>query len=318
MLRSLRPLCRGAAFSRSTRSFSITPKCAAAAAADPPPDTDAEESGEKKEKTPRDKAEEAADAWLATEGARFENATTFTGGSRPFPMNPYYVPQKPINNATKLEIYELFKEDPKTWTPHKLAEHFGLSMIRIQAILRLKSLAEKMTKEGKPLQTELTKNMEMMVQAYKRGTLPYFLKHSKHNASPDRINEWRHERLRFTRTEKLQPFFRIIDEEDTFTPEDAAALLRLEPYANVNRTLDVSSSRIYKLEGPTAEETAKELETIKVYDVDPVQKSKYTFMFADVGSVERTKVTIRDRDGKLRNSTKEERIRRREKPALTL
>lgn len=71
----------------------------------------------------------------------FKNITTQQYvGSRPFPMNPFFQPKPPIANSTKKEIYSLYLEDPSKWTPRALAEKYGISIVRTEAILRLKSL----------------------------------------------------------------------------------------------------------------------------------------------------------------------------------
>lgn len=48
-----------------------------------------------------------------------------------------------MGDATRQEIYDLYKEDPVKWTPRQLALKYELSVIRIEAILRLKHLEKK-------------------------------------------------------------------------------------------------------------------------------------------------------------------------------
>jgi hypothetical protein len=59
-------------------------------------------------------------------------------------MNPFFQPKAPISDSTRTEIYKLYLKDPESWTPRALAEHFGISIIRTEAVLRLKSLEESM------------------------------------------------------------------------------------------------------------------------------------------------------------------------------
>jgi hypothetical protein len=70
-------------------------------------------------------------------------AQRFAGGNKPFPMNPFFIPKQPISSETKSTIYRLYLDEPETWTSRKLAEQFGLSIARIEAILRLNALQDK-------------------------------------------------------------------------------------------------------------------------------------------------------------------------------
>ena len=47
-----------------------------------------------------------------------------------------------LHNDTKDDIYTRWKQDSATWTPKKLATHFGVSVLRVEAILRLKTLED--------------------------------------------------------------------------------------------------------------------------------------------------------------------------------
>ena len=53
------------------------------------------------------------------------------------------MPATPVGDGLRQEIYDLYKEDPVKWTPRQLALKYELSVIRIEAILRLKHLEKK-------------------------------------------------------------------------------------------------------------------------------------------------------------------------------
>ena len=57
-------------------------------------------------------------------------------------MNPSFVPPVPISNAIRTEIYNAFMADPKTNSVRALSQKHGVSMKRIDAILRLKGMEE--------------------------------------------------------------------------------------------------------------------------------------------------------------------------------
>ncbi|KAI9022554.1 eukaryotic mitochondrial regulator protein-domain-containing protein [Hyaloraphidium curvatum] len=89
----------------------------------------------------------------------------FVGTAKPFPMNPYFRVVPPVSDALRERIFAQFSEDPEEWTPRKLAEEHGLSMLRVQAILKLKVLERKLAEQGAVMQTQLTKRMEKLLEA---------------------------------------------------------------------------------------------------------------------------------------------------------
>lgn len=64
-------------------------------------------------------------------------------------MNQSFVPPPPISDALRESIWEEFVEDPHTNNLRTLSEKHGLSLKRIDAILRLKGL-ESAWKEVSP------------------------------------------------------------------------------------------------------------------------------------------------------------------------
>lgn len=84
-----------------------------------------------------------ATEWLRKFGSKYHkpaDGRRWLGGDRPFPRNPWFVPPAPVSDKTRELIYEDYRSDPIQSTPRKLAEKYKLSVVRIEAILRLKHL----------------------------------------------------------------------------------------------------------------------------------------------------------------------------------
>lgn len=151
-----------------------------------------------------------AQDWLASPegGARFKSCETpalyVSESAAPFPTNPAFIPPHPLSQSTKEAVYALYKAHPETWTPRKLAVHFGMSIARSTAILRLKSLEEQLKASGKAPQTDLSQGMEKMLRPLTlipgRNVRPY---------EPERSDY----------AESMTPYFRFANETETFTPE---------------------------------------------------------------------------------------------------
>ncbi|KAJ3301592.1 hypothetical protein HDU93_006821, partial [Gonapodya sp. JEL0774] len=56
----------------------------------------------------------------------------------PFPLNPFFVAVPPVSNAVREEIFQLYESNPQDWSPRKLGVKFSLSIVRVEAILKLK------------------------------------------------------------------------------------------------------------------------------------------------------------------------------------
>ncbi|RPD82243.1 hypothetical protein L226DRAFT_607404 [Lentinus tigrinus ALCF2SS1-7] len=99
--------------------------------------------------------------WLRTEGIKYKEPhrpKNWLGGE-PFPLNPSFKPPTPISDAVKTEIWNDYMADPAKSDARHLAQRHGLSIARVEAILRLKGLEEHWRK-GKELQTGFLKGME--------------------------------------------------------------------------------------------------------------------------------------------------------------
>ncbi|KAI0684764.1 eukaryotic mitochondrial regulator protein-domain-containing protein, partial [Cytidiella melzeri] len=84
------------------------------------------------------------------------------GGNRPFPLNPTFQPPAPISDELKDVIYEKFMDNPAQNGVRELAALYGLSIKRVDAVLRLKGLEENW-KKGKSLQTGFQEGMEELL-----------------------------------------------------------------------------------------------------------------------------------------------------------
>ncbi|KAI9205821.1 eukaryotic mitochondrial regulator protein-domain-containing protein [Polychytrium aggregatum] len=229
----------------------------------------------------------------------FVGANVRQGGKSPvpFPMNPLFRPKPPVAEATKQEIYKLFRADPKKNTPRSLGVQFGLSIIRVEAILRLKALEAKMIQEGKTPQTNLTEGMESYLgsQTIARST----------NANARRP---RREPLRFMASDNSRPFFRLVDEMESFSPEEAAVIMEKDPYSKMVDRVKQHDGKILQLDPPAE----KPVETIA--SSNRVQ-SKFAFMISDSSDPLKQQLFIRQKNGELRPLTNVERFQKRnEKP----
>ncbi|KAF9578749.1 hypothetical protein BGW38_005302 [Lunasporangiospora selenospora] len=156
--------------------------------------------------------------WLLTEGERFKSPS-FSGvnyvGEGPFPMNPLFKPTPPLSNMTKDEIYKLHMSDTSKWTPRQLGTKFNISIKRVEAVLRLKHLEQEMIANGFVAQENFTKGMEQLMGVKHRRTAEMG------------------EPLTDILPQVGSPKFATVDEEDQFTPEDAAKVLKRRPLAEI-------------------------------------------------------------------------------------
>ncbi|KZT30930.1 hypothetical protein NEOLEDRAFT_1053084, partial [Neolentinus lepideus HHB14362 ss-1] len=80
----------------------------------------------------------------------------------PFPLNPSFKPPAPLSDRLRKEIWEKYISDPVTNSARELSSHYGLSMKRVDAILRLKGLEAHWVK-GKEVQTGFLAGMEKVL-----------------------------------------------------------------------------------------------------------------------------------------------------------
>ncbi|KAI9311535.1 eukaryotic mitochondrial regulator protein-domain-containing protein [Dichotomocladium elegans] len=131
--------------------------------------------------------------WVKEDGARFvrpSQGTTNYIGATPFPNNPLFQPRPPLSDQRRQEIYETFAANPEDWSIRKLATKFGISMRRVEAVLKLKE-------SELVLKTNAT-------QILREPLVDIFPKVKK-------------------------PTFKLVDEHSTFTEKDAAKVLNRKP-----------------------------------------------------------------------------------------
>ncbi|KAF9643950.1 hypothetical protein BDM02DRAFT_3122702 [Thelephora ganbajun] len=110
--------------------------------------------------------------WLATIGRQYKRTDrrNWLGGSVPFPLNPSFKPPTPLSDARRQHIFDQFILDPKVNNARALASRHGISIKRVDAILRLKGL-EASWKKGKGLQTGFSAGMESLLGVHDTPSL---------------------------------------------------------------------------------------------------------------------------------------------------
>lgn len=63
------------------------------------------------------------------------------------------------------------------------------------------------------------------------------------------------EKLRPVASETIRPFFLMVEEQDNFTPEDAAVLLGKDPFANIQARLNMAADRVFSMKPPALEKS---------------------------------------------------------------
>ncbi|CDO73048.1 hypothetical protein BN946_scf185007.g102 [Trametes cinnabarina] len=102
--------------------------------------------------------------WLRSEGAKYKEPhrpKNWLGG-QPFPLNPTFKPPSPVSDAVRTAIWDEYMLDPFKYNVRVLAQKHGISIARVDAILRLKGL-EHQWRKGKQLQAGFLKGMEYVL-----------------------------------------------------------------------------------------------------------------------------------------------------------
>ncbi|KAJ3210853.1 hypothetical protein HDU67_004954 [Dinochytrium kinnereticum] len=240
----------------------------------------------------KEKEEAMAEArrWLVQNRKRFmfsegSGRANFAGKEgKPFPMNKYFTPVTPLNDQTREEIYTRYKKDPTKESPLKLATHYRISIARVNAILRLKALERQQVKEGS-IQVHLTKGMERLLTA---------------TDSSKRLME----KPYVLTAERLKPLFQLVNEESYMTPEDAAELLDLEPYANREIRLNTQAEKMAKVVEATSEPRQN------VMAAAAATRGKKTFLINDISNPAKATVFVKEGGEPLRKVTRAEKLKR--------
>ncbi|OZJ05508.1 hypothetical protein BZG36_01917 [Bifiguratus adelaidae] len=223
--------------------------------------------------------------WLNSEGEKYKNPspgqTNYLRPDQPYPLNPEFKPRAPVADTVKEQIYETYLSDPRKWTPRQLGTKYQLAIKRVEAILRLKAAEKRMEKEGFVLQTDFNRGMERLMGVT-----------SNHE----------HESLTEIIPNVGKPAFKLIDEEQQFTPEDAARELGRKPFATMQQSLLESQlSKPFELHVQVNDQTTF------VKKETTLGNARHKFVFIDQAKGRSNKETmIRDRDGTLRTATRGE------------
>lgn len=260
----------------------------------PSSSTDGSSSDKVEDVVTREKriAAQQARAWLCGSGVKFRDPKAgggvnyIGGGNKPFPLNPYFIPLAPISEKIRSAIFAKFEKNPSVQTPLKLAKDYKLSLARIQAILRLKALEKKMKESGQQIQENLTYNMEKMLIC---PTLSPIV-----------------EPVHIIQAEQTKPLFQFIEEEDTLSPEDAARLLKQEPFSNIEIRLNKAAERVFELDAPTAPVTSPSPIAEK-----PALGGKFSFAFIDTSKDSKKEMFMRDNKGVFRKASRLEKFYKR-------
>ncbi|GBB86856.1 hypothetical protein RclHR1_01330010 [Rhizophagus clarus] len=215
--------------------------------------------------------------WLVNEGKNFTNIydkPNYLGGSIPFPMNPLFKPQPPLNDRTKEEIWLKFTQEGQI--PRKIGIDYGISLKRVEAILKLKKLEKDMVGKGITLQQNLCEKIEKMLGARSFCVEP----------------------LTDTLPNVGKPNFETVDENRDFSEKDAAKLLRRPTLAKIREK--ESKEEFFSLD----ENSTKDKQMITLVGRDERETNqRFQFKFKTIGKDQN--VILRDRDGSLYKIKKE-------------
>ncbi|CAO3648476.1 unnamed protein product [Cunninghamella blakesleeana] len=169
----------------------------------------------------------------------------------PFPNNPLFQPRPPITDNKREEIYQLYLSDKSTWTVRQLAVKYGLSLKRIEAILKLKSSEKELESNGFVLQRQFTKGMEQYMGASEPATI---LQEPLIDVVPN----------------VGKPRFKLLEENDTFTSKNAADTLNRKEYKVLEKKAIASEET--KFESHAAATTSHHTSNSKYVIVDSSRK----------------------------------------------
>ncbi|RIA98038.1 eukaryotic mitochondrial regulator protein [Glomus cerebriforme] len=218
--------------------------------------------------------------WLLNEGNKFANfydRPNYLDANIPFPMNPFFKPQPPLNDHAKEEIWVKFTEAEQT--PRKIGTDYGISLKRVEAILKLKKMEKDMVKKGITLQVDLRERIEKMLGA----------------------RSFRAEPLTDTLPNVGKPNFEIIDENQNFSPKDAAKILRRPALSKIQEK-ESKEELLNPFSLKDNSEKDKQIMTLVGRDKNETNQ-RFRFKFKAKGKEQNT--ILRDRDGSLYEIKKE-------------
>lgn len=207
------------------------------------------------------------------------------------------MPEVPVGDAAREEIYTLYLSDPVQWTPRQLGQKFHLSVIRIEAILRLKHLEKKQAADGYVLQTEFRNKMEELMGV----------------GSAKRLEEDVDLRFRETRTTK--PLFTV--EQESADENGVMTETTTEKQGDIKKVDDLSvfkrrsdGNYVMCLSG-ILEPPQQDPEVLESKNPREANR-RWKFIIADLDEnvpvdERHRQILVRDRDGTLRTVTQDER-----------
>lgn len=221
----------------------------------------------------------------------------FLGGSYPFPYNTEFKPQPPLANNVKDQIFSTWRSDASKWTPRQLSLRYKISIERVKAVIRMKSLQAKMVSEGFLVNSKYVQAIESILGCSKATT---FSEHAQ--------------ALQVDLTRNMAPKLVAVPKDETFTSMDAALVLgrRLAPIHAAIRE-EVDSNRPFDPNPDyTIKITDKERQSLYIKK-DPYEASRWQFVFTDTSmgssSPKEDEFLIREKDGTLRWAHVTERAR---------
>ncbi|CAG8582008.1 14394_t:CDS:2 [Acaulospora colombiana] len=189
--------------------------------------------------------------------------------TQPFPMNPYFKAQPPLSDNFKEMVWSMFVQGNNT---REIGTKMGISLKRVEAILKLKKLERDMIAQGMTIQKNFTTHMEKMLGA--RSILS--------------------EKPSDTYPQVGRPKFHLADEGEAFKPEDAAKILKRPPLALLEeRKLKEELLRPFTLE----EKIKQPQNTVEIRHDKEFTNKRFAFKFKNVGK--NPGIVIRERDGRL-------------------
>ncbi|GJJ11308.1 hypothetical protein Clacol_005540 [Clathrus columnatus] len=139
------------------------------------PNIDEDLASIKEEEEESSTSRDAFGSWLESQGRKFQypsfTGPKWLGGNVPFPLNPTFKPPPPLSDRVRDTIYRAYVSNPAANDLRVLSVRYGISIPRVDAILKLKSLEARWREpeSGKTVQTGFQVGMESLLGVSTRG-----------------------------------------------------------------------------------------------------------------------------------------------------